>query len=146
MTDEQPGPRVTHVTWNLVATGLLGALAVGEVVASLMADPPAPVLWVLSALVLVALVWAVWQRHRRPTWLLPRLYLFTAVPVWLGLLVTGAMTAFWLGAIWLVVIPILLSGDWLDRWLGVPDIRPDIPRDIRPDIPRGTRPGTDIPT
>ena len=56
------------------------------------------------------------------------------------------MTAFWLGAIWLVVIPILLSGDWLDRWLGVPDIRPDIPRDIRPDIPRGTRPGTDIPT
>lgn len=144
MTDEQPGPRVTHVTWNLVATGLLGALAVGEVVASLMADPSAPVLWVFSALVLAALVWAVWQRHRRPTWLLPRLYLFTAVPVWLGLLVTDAMTAFWLGAIWLVVIPILLSGDWLDRWLGVPDIRPGT--DIRPDIPRGTRPGTDIPT
>lgn len=121
MTDEQPGRRLTHATWNLVATGILGALAVGEVVASLMAAPSAPALWIISALVLAALAWAVRERHRRPTWLLPRLYLLTAVPVWLGLLVTDAMTAFWLGAIWLVVIPILLGGDWLDRCLGVPD-------------------------
>lgn len=31
MTDEQPGRRVTYVTWNLVATGVLGVLAFGDV-------------------------------------------------------------------------------------------------------------------
>lgn len=120
MTDEQPGRRVTYVTWNLVATGVLGVLALGDVVPALVDDPWSLALWVISAAVIAALAWAVWNRRRRPTWLLPRLYLLSAVPVWLTFLVTNAMTAFWLGAIWLLIIPALLSGDWLDRWLGAP--------------------------
>lgn len=120
MTDEQHGRRVTYVTWNLVATGVLGVLAFGDVVPALVDDPWSPVLWVISAAVVAALAWAVWKRRRRPTWLLPRLYLLSAIPVGLTLLVTNSMTAFWLGAIWLLIFPALLSGDWLDRWLGAP--------------------------
>lgn len=120
MNDEQPGRRVTYVAWNLVATGVLGVLALGDVTSALANDPWSPVLWVISAAVTAALAWAVWKRRRRPTWLLPRLYLLSALPVGLSLLVTNAMTAFWLGAIWLLIFPALLSGDWLDRWLGAP--------------------------
>ena len=73
MTDEQPGRRVTYVTWNLVATGVLGVLAFGDVAPALVDDPRSPVLWVISAAVVAAVAWAVWKRRRRPTWLLPRL-------------------------------------------------------------------------
>ncbi|GGO22930.1 hypothetical protein GCM10010980_25520 [Corynebacterium marinum] len=127
MTDEQPGRRVTYVTWNLVATGVLGVLAFGDVAPALVDDPRSPVLWVISAAVVAAVAWAVWKRRRRPTWLLPRLYLFSVIPVGLALLLTNAMTAFWLGAIWLLIIPALLSGDWLDRWLGAPVQPPSTP-------------------
>ncbi|WP_290277246.1 hypothetical protein [Corynebacterium faecale] len=120
MTDKRPGGRVTYVTWNLVATGVFGALALGDIIPALVDSPRSLALWAISAAVTAALGWAVWERHRRPTWLLPRLYLLSAVPVGLSLLVTNAMTAFWIGAIWLVIIPVILSGDWLDRWLGAP--------------------------
>lgn len=120
MTDEQPACRITYVTWNLVAAGVLGIVALGEIVPILVDDPWSPVLWIISGAISAALVWGVWNHRRRPSWILPRLYLLIGVPIWLTFLVIGDMISFWLNAIWLVILPVILSDDWFDRWLGAP--------------------------
>ncbi len=130
MSEEQSDRRVTYITWNLVAIGVFGALALGKVIPALANNPWSPILWIISLFIIAAMVWGIRKRHHRPTWLLPRIYLLVTAPAWLSLAVTGDMTSFRLGAIWLIIVPAILSSEWLNRLLGVPANPPSTNRSL----------------
>lgn len=116
----EPNRRVEYSTWNLVAVAFFGVVTLGDTAPALADQPGHPLLWALCAVIATSLVWAVRERGRRPSWLLPRFYVLVAVPAWLALPLLGDLTAFGLGAIWLIIVPATLSGNWLDRLFGAP--------------------------
>ena len=119
--------RVPYQVWNLITVVVLGTLVIAEVVPVLLAHPRHLLPWLALTVIPLVVGWGLYRRARYPSWLLPRIYLLVAVPGWLMFSITDHMTSLWLGVPWLLIVPIVLSGGWVDRLLGTPDPDPSPP-------------------
>lgn len=131
---ESRARRIGYPVRTLLAVVMVVVLALAEVVPVVAAHPRHPLPWVAVAAAAAGLVWGITACRRRPSFLLPRLYLLVAVPGWLLFSITDDMTSLWLGVPWLLIVPVMLSGGWVDRLLGTPDPDPS-----PPPLPRARR-------